>query len=58
MITAKARNINKMVIEIKGNKILRFRKPGIAKVRRVANKLTREIVVLIPAKYTPKISIS
>jgi hypothetical protein len=41
-----------------GNKILRLRKPGIANVLRVANKFTTEIVVLIPAKYTPKISIS
>jgi hypothetical protein len=57
-MTASARNINKIVIEIKGNRIRRLRNPGIARVRRVANKLTIEIVVLIPAKYTPKINIS
>ena len=50
--------INKIEILTKGNKIRLLRKPGIAKVRRVVNKFTKEIVVLIPAKYTPKTNMS
>jgi hypothetical protein len=58
VITARALNINKMDIDTKGSKILRVRKPGIAKVRLVTSKLVTDIVVLTPAKITPKISIS
>jgi len=35
-----------------------LRKPGIANVRLVINKLVKEIVELIPAKITDKIKIS
>ena len=36
----------------------RFLSPGIAKVRRVINKLVKPIVVLIPAKITLTTAIS
>jgi hypothetical protein len=49
VITTSALSINKIVIDINGNNMRRFRKPGIDNVRRVANKFTIEIVVLIPA---------
>lgn len=41
-----------------GIKMRLVRSPGIAKVRLVTNKLVTDIVVLIPAKITPKINIS
>ena len=58
VITAKALNIKSIEIVMKGISIRLFLKPGIVKVRRVTSKLVNEIVVLIPAKYTPTTSIS
>ena len=58
VITANARSINKIAMLVKGIKTLRVRKPGIANVRRVTSKLVTEIVVLIPAKITARISMS
>jgi len=49
---------NRRAIVIKGNKILRFRKPGIPKVRLVIKRLVNDIVVLTPAKITESIAIS
>lgn len=57
-MTAKALNISKIEIEINGNSIRRVLNPGIANVRLVTNKFVTEIVVLIPAKITPNISMS
>ena len=42
----------------KGNKTLRLRIPGIAKVRLVTSKLVNETVVLTPAKITLVVNIS
>jgi hypothetical protein len=58
VITAKARNIKRIEIEIKGKSIRLVRNPGIAKVLLVTSKLVTDIVVLIPAKITPNINIS
>ena len=58
LITAKALNINNIVMLIKGNNILLFLKPGIDNVLLVDNKFISDIVVLIPAKYTPKTNMS
>jgi hypothetical protein len=46
------------VIVINGNNILLLRKPGADIVRRVTNKLVKEIVVLTPAKIALIIAIS
>jgi hypothetical protein len=43
---------------VNGSSMRRFLRPDIDNIRLVANKLTRDIVVLIPAKYTPSINIS
>jgi hypothetical protein len=45
-------------MDINGNSILRVRNPGIASVLLVTSRLVTDIVVLTPAKITPKISIS
>ena len=50
VITAKALNIKRIDILIKGNNIRLFLNPGIDNVLLVASKLTIEIVVLIPAQ--------
>ena len=55
---ANIRRANKVPIVENGNKTLRLRIPGIAKVRLVTNKLVNEIVLLTPAKITAKIKIS
>ena len=45
-------NASKVPIVENGNKTLRLRIPGIAKVRRVTNKFVNDTVLLIPAKTT------
>jgi hypothetical protein len=52
VIGTNKRRANKVVIVTKGNKTRLLRRPGIAKVRLVINKLVKDIVVLIPAKIT------
>jgi hypothetical protein len=47
-----------MEIEINGKSILRVRNPGIANVRLVTKRLVTDIVVLTPAKMTPRTNIS
>ena len=49
VITDKARNISKTVIDINGIKTLLFLNPDILKDLLVTNKFTKLIVVLIPA---------
>jgi hypothetical protein len=50
--------VKNKLIDIKGNSILRFLKPGIDKVLLVINKFVNPTVELIPAKITLKINIS
>jgi hypothetical protein len=58
VISANIRMVNKRLIVIKGNNILRLRRPGMLNVRRVINKFVNEMVVLIPAKITLTIAMS
>jgi hypothetical protein len=58
VINANIRIVNKRLMVINGNKILRLRRPGMLNVRLVINKFVNEIVVLIPAKITLTIAIS
>jgi len=58
VIIANIRNANKVPIVENGSKTRLFRIPGIAKVRRVTNKLVKETVVLTPAKITLVVKIS
>ena len=58
VITAKALNISNIDILVNGSSILLFLKPDIVNILLVAKRLTNDIVVLIPAKYTPNINIS
>ena len=50
--------VKNKAIDMNGNNTLRYRKPGMLKVRRVINKFVNEIVVLTPANITPIIAIS
>ena len=58
VISANIRIARNKAIVIKGKSTLRLRKPGIANVRRVINKLVNEIVVVIPAKITEMMAAS
>jgi len=58
VITAKALSISSTVIDINGIIIRLFLIPGIVNDLLVTSKFVNDIVVLIPAKYTPTISIS
>jgi hypothetical protein len=49
---------NRRPIVTNGSKCFLFLKPGIARVRRVINKLVNDIVELTPAKITDNIKIS
>jgi hypothetical protein len=53
---ASIRIVNNKAIVIKGKRARLFRKPGIANVRRVINKLVNDIVVDTPVKITPTIN--
>jgi hypothetical protein len=56
VITANILKVNNKAIVINGNKTLLFRRPGIAKVLRVINKLVNDTVLLIPASITATIN--
>jgi hypothetical protein len=58
VINANIRIAKNKAILMNGKRTLRFLKPGMAKVRRVINRLVNEIVVVIPAKITEIIAAS
>jgi len=58
VINANIRIVKNKAIDMNGNSIRLYLKPGILKVRLVINKFVKEMVVLTPAKITATIAIS